>query len=69
MKNIIKIKGFSSHMTSEGKRISYSFSEIDQDGNIVRENVNASFVVVNLDLEAAIDTVNKFLLDRESAKE
>ena len=58
MKNIIKIKGFSSHMTSE---------EIDQDGNIVRENVNASFVVVNPDLEAAIDIVNKFLLDRESA--
>ena len=54
-------------MTSEGKRISYAFSEIDQDGNIVRENVNASFVVVNPDLEAAIDIVNKFLLDRESA--
>ena len=67
MGNIIKIKGFTSHITAEGKRISYKFSEVDSDGNFVRENVSSSFVVVNPDLEAAIDEINKFLLDRESA--
>lgn len=66
--NIIKIKGFTSHITADGKRLSYVFSEIDEDGNIVRENVNASFVVVNPELEQAINTVNQFLLDRENNK-
>ncbi|MDU1585378.1 MAG: hypothetical protein E6860_07490 [Clostridium sp.] len=65
---MIRIKGFTCHNTGEGKRISYVFSEIDSDGNTVRENVNSTFVIVNEELSSAADIIYKFLLDRESAK-
>ena len=46
-----KITSITLHNTSEGQRISYTFSEIDENsGAILSDNNRASFVV--LDIEA-----------------
>lgn len=48
--------------TAEGERVSYTYTELDSDGNITSQNNRASFVALDEGLLAAIktlkDTVN-----------
>lgn len=48
--------------TAEGERVSYTYTELDSDGNITSQNNRASFVALDDDLLAAIkilkDAVN-----------
>lgn len=66
MKTIIK--AFNVLKTAEGKRISYVYTEIDEDGNVIKENMNESFVVVNAELTDNVDSIFNFLLNRQSKK-
>lgn len=49
------------HVTAEGQRVSYTYSEINQDGALVSSNNRASMVVLdnekNTTLLSAIQTV------------
>ena len=56
-----KVTSFVHHVTGAGSRISYTYSEIDENGRIVADNVKDSLVVVNESVQAAVDTINKFL--------
>lgn len=62
------IKAFNVLKTAEGKRISYVYTEIDEDGNVIKENMNESFVVVNAELTDNVDSIFNFLLNRQSKK-
>lgn len=62
------IKAFNVLKTAEGKRISYVYTEIDEDGNVIKENMNESFVVVNTELTDNVDSIFNFLLNRQSKK-
>lgn len=48
--------------TAEGERVSYTYTELDSDGNITSQNNRASFVALDEGLLVAIktlkDTVN-----------
>lgn len=48
--------------TAEGERVSYTYTELDSDGNITSQNNRASFVALDEGILAAIktlkDTVN-----------
>lgn len=41
------LTSFTSLVTGEGERIAYTFSEIDDYGNIISQNNKGSFVVVD----------------------
>ena len=43
--------------TAEGERVSYTYAELDSDGNITSQNNRASFVVLDDDLLTAIATL------------
>lgn len=49
--------------TAEGKRISLTFSEIDDNGNIVKENKRVNKVVVNRNALDCITELEDFAQD------
>lgn len=46
--------------TAEGKRISLTYSQIDQNGNIIKENERINRVVMNNDALACIAELEDF---------
>lgn len=49
--------------TAEGKRISVTFSEIDDNGNIIKENERVNKVVVNRNALSCIADLEEFAQD------
>jgi len=58
------ITSFTSHKTAEGTRLSATFSEINEQGQIIRSNERFNLVVVDSEIQDAIDLINQFLNDR-----
>lgn len=58
---IKKITSFTHHTTAEGERISYTYSLIDNGGNIVKSNERADIIAVDEDVLTALKTVDNFL--------
>lgn len=59
------LTSFTIHTTSEGKRITYTYSEIDEDtGAVKMENIRDSRVILptdaNADVFKAIDKINEY---------
>lgn len=52
-----KLSGVAVVTTAEGERVSYTYTELDSDGNITSQNNRASFVALDEDLLAAIKTL------------
>ena len=61
MSNIKKITSFTSHTTGEGSRLSATYSEITEDGNLVKSNERFNTIVVDAETQAHIDALNAFL--------
>ncbi len=64
MTNMKRITSFVQHTTGEGGRISYTYSLIDENGNIIKENAKDTFVVIDNDVVNAINTINAYLVAR-----
>lgn len=60
------ITSFTQHTTAEGQRISYTYSEIDDDGNVTKSNVRATCIVVDPTIKQKLADINEFLLNRET---
>lgn len=67
MLNIKRITSFTSHTTAEGERLSYTYSEIDENGTLVKSNERATCILLDTEILEAVKKVNKFLLDRENS--
>lgn len=67
MANTKKITSFTAHTTAEGERLSYTYSEIDENGNLVKSNERATCIVLDSVILDSISKINKFLLDRENS--
>ena len=52
---MLMLTGVAIITTAEGKRITYSFSEIDENGTITKSNVKRSFVAVDPELRDIIE--------------
>lgn len=52
-----KITGFAVVNSDIGKKIAYTYSEIDTEGNIIKSNTKESFVAIDEDLLTAITTI------------
>lgn len=59
-----KLTGFAVVNCEVGKKIAYTYTEIDGDGNITKSNVKESFVVVDESLITVINEIEKNINDR-----
>ena len=61
MSNIKKITSFTSHKTGEGTRLSVTYSQISEDGQLVKSNERFNVIVVDEEIQGHIDALNEFL--------
>lgn len=66
MSNIKKITSFTHHTTAEGSRLSATYSEITDTGNLVKSNERFNIIVVDEKIQTHIDAINAFLTERIS---
>ena len=59
-----KLTSFTHHVTAEGDRISYTYSEIDSTGKLVNQNVRENFIVVDPTLQAQVDAIRASIASR-----
>lgn len=59
-----KLTSFTHHVTAEGDRISYTYSEIDNTGKLVNQNVRENFIVVDPELQAHVDAIRAYIESR-----
>lgn len=52
-----KLSGVAIVTTAEGERVSYTYTELDSDGNITSQNNRGSFVALDEDVLAAVATL------------
>lgn len=57
METVKKVTSFTYLRTGEGYRIAYTFSEMDQNGNLISQNNKGNYVVVHTNITNAIDTI------------
>lgn len=62
--SIKKITSFTSHKTGEGTRLSATYSEITEQGQLVKSNERFNVIVVDEDIQSSIDVINAFLESR-----
>jgi len=58
---IKRITAFSIHTTGEGERAAFTYSVIDENGNVVVQNKRAEVILVNDETLSAVDTLYRFL--------
>lgn len=63
------ITSYTAFNTSEGLRLSYTFSEIDEEGNVIRSNIRKDMIVVDKALKKELNDVFDFIDEREAATE
>lgn len=56
-----QISGFSIVGINNGKRLTYTYDEIDERGNLISQNVRKSMYIVDDALEEKIESVFEFL--------
>ena len=59
-----RITSFTAHQTPEGMRVSFTFSLIDDEGNLIKSNQRHVIVVLDEKINAAIDDINTWLLGK-----
>ena len=59
-----KITSFTAHQAAEGMRVTFTYSVIDDNGNLVKSNQRATLIVMSADIEAAIANINTWLLTK-----
>lgn len=58
---IKRITAFSIHTTGEGERAAFTYSIIDENGDVVVQNKRAEVILVNDETLTAVDTLYQFL--------
>ena len=61
MENIQKITSFTHHTTGEGSRLSATYSEITEDGALVKSNERFNIIVVDDTIQEHINAINEYL--------
>ena len=63
-----RMTSFTMHRTGEGIRVSYTYSVIDADGNLVKNNVRSDIIAVRSDIVSSLENVETFINDRLAAE-
>lgn len=61
---IKKVTSFTGHQTAEGTRLTFTYSIIDENGNLVKSNQRATIIVLDDGINKAITTIEAFLRDK-----
>lgn len=64
MTTIKKITNFNYMPVQEGVRLSYSFSELNKDGNIISSNNKSSFIIQDEKILEKINYIVKYLEEK-----
>ena len=61
---VTKITSFTAHQTAEGMRLTFTYSVIGEDGNLIKSNQRATVIVLDEEINAAIGDINNWLLSK-----
>lgn len=64
---LTKITSFTAHQTAEGMRVTFTYSLIDENGNLVKSNQRATVIVLDEDINTFITNINDWLLGKVPA--
>lgn len=56
-----KLTSFTHLVTGEGDRIAYTYSEIDENGNLVSQNNKGNFIVLDDALQEHINEISSYI--------
>lgn len=59
-----KLTAIATVTTAEGERVSYTYTELDERGNVVSQNNRASFIVLDSTTLEAIETLKNAVTER-----
>ena len=58
---IKKVTSYTAHQTAEGMRLTFTYSLIDEEVNLVKSNVRATLIVLDEEILGNIEKISKFL--------
>ena len=58
-----KLTSFTKLTTGEGRRIAFTFSEVDDMGKLMSQNNKGNFILVDDEIKAKVDDIEKFIND------
>lgn len=58
------ITSFTSLTTAEGKNLTFTFSEINEDGQKIKENERQTIIVMDENIEKKIEDIQSFLMTK-----
>ncbi|MBS4933511.1 MAG: hypothetical protein KH020_19850 [Clostridiales bacterium] len=58
-----KLTSFTKLTTGEGMRIAFTFSEVDDMGKLMSQNNKGNFILVDDEIKAKVDDIEKFIND------
>lgn len=59
--NIKTVTSFTKHVTGEGTRLSATYSEISEQGQIMKSNERFNVVVIDEEVQQAINLIDEYL--------
>ena len=62
------VTSFTALPTAEGMRLAFTYSSIDDDGNLVRSNVRHTIIITDDDINASVSDIFEWLNSKIPAK-
>lgn len=56
-----KVTSFTHLITGEGNRIAFTYSEMNESGDLIRQNNKANFVAIDQELLTHINAINDYI--------
>ncbi len=61
---ITRITSFTIHQTAEGMRATFTYSVIDEDGNLIKSNVRATVILLDNMILSDVSEIQNYLLGK-----
>lgn len=62
-----KLTSFTKLITGEGIRVAYTYSEIDESGQLISQNNKGNFIAVDAGLITHINAIDDFIVENKLA--
>jgi hypothetical protein len=59
------LTSFTHFKTGEGDRISYTYSEVDGDGNVLSQQNKGNFIMLDDQLKDCVETISRFIKENK----
>jgi len=61
---ITRITSFTIHQTAEGMRATFTYSVIDENGNLIKSNVRATVILLDSNILSDVSDIQNYLLTK-----